>query len=68
MPAGAQVLIDNRTVGVTPVRLDLKRRDSHIVLRLEKDGFAPHQLAVKQTLSGWLALDAGPLNPTSVRG
>jgi hypothetical protein len=67
-PAGAQVFLGGRTVGVTPVRLDLKRRDSHIVLRLEKEGFAPQELRVTQSMSGWLALDLFPLNPYIAQG
>ena len=60
---GAQVFVGNRPVGVTPARLELKRRDSHIVLRLEKDGFTPQHVPVTQSFSGWMALDLFPLNP-----
>lgn len=62
-PAGAQVFIGDQPVGVTPVRLDLKRRDSRIVLRLEKEGYVSQRLPVTQSLSGWMALDLFPLNP-----
>jgi hypothetical protein len=62
-PAGAQVFIGNRMVGVTPVRLDLERRASRIVLRLHKDGFAPQTIPLTQSLSRWMALDLFPLNP-----
>ena len=62
-PAGAHVFFGDRIVGVTPAHVDLKRRDSHIVLRLEKDGFAPQQVRVTQSFSGWMALDLFPLNP-----
>jgi hypothetical protein len=68
MPPGAHVFIGNRMVGTTPVRLDLKRRDSRIVLRLEMDGFAPYGLPVTQSISGWLALDLFPLNPYIAQG
>jgi hypothetical protein len=67
-PAGAQVFLGSRILGVTPVRLDLKRRDSQIVLRLEKEGFAPEQLRVTQSMSGWLAFDLFPLNPYIAQG
>jgi hypothetical protein len=63
VPAGAHVFLGSQPVGVTPVTLDLKRRDSHIVLRLEKDGFAPERVPVRQSFSGWMALDLFPLNP-----
>ena len=61
-PGGAQVFIGSQPLGSTPVTLNLERRDSHIVLRLEKDGYLPQRLPVKQSLSGWLALDCFPLN------
>ena len=67
-PDGAQVFIGNQPVGVTPVTLDLKRRDSHIVLRLEKEGFATQRLPVTQSLSGWMAFDLFPLNPYIEQG
>jgi PEGA domain len=67
-PAGARVFIGNTIVGLTPVRLDLKRRDNHIVLRFEKEGFEPRQIPVKQSVSGWLALDLFPLNPYICQG
>jgi len=68
VPPGARVFLGNSMVGTTPVRLDLKRRDSRIVLRLELDGFAPYGLPVAQSLSGWLALDLFPLNPYIAQG
>jgi len=67
-PSGAQVFIGQRPVGVTPVRLDLKRRDSRIVLRVEQDGFMPQDIPVRQSLTGWLAFDLFPLNPYIAQG
>ena len=67
-PAGAQVFIGTQMVGVTPVRLDLPRRDSRIVLRFEKEGFAPQQVPVRQSLSGWMEFDLFPLNPYIAEG
>ena len=63
VPEGAHVFIGSQPIGVTPVKLDLKRRDSHIVLRLEKEGFAPQRVTVTRSLSGWMALDLFALNP-----
>jgi len=67
-PSGAQVFVGSQAVGVTPVRLDLRRRDSHIVLRFEKEGFAPQRVPVTQSLSGWMAFDLFPLNPYIAQG
>ena len=62
------MFIGSRVVGVTPVRLDLPRRDSRIVLRLEKEGFAAQHVPVRQSLSGWMVFDLFPLNPYICQG
>jgi hypothetical protein len=68
-PSGARVFVKDQQVGITPARLELPRRDAHIVLRLEKDGFSAQEVAVKQSLSGWLALDVGVgLDPLPCQG
>jgi len=51
-PPGAQVFIDKDLVGVTPTRILLNRRDSRVVLRFEKEGYVPENLALKRTFSG----------------
>jgi hypothetical protein len=68
-PSGARVFIKSQLVGVTPARLELKRRDADIVLRLEKDGFSAQEIALKRSVSAWLLADAGVgLNPVSCQG
>ncbi len=50
-PSGADVFVDDRHVGVTPVQLSPNRHDRRTVLRLEKDGFESEQLPIRRTLS-----------------
>jgi len=68
-PPGARVFIQNQFVGVTPARLELPRRDAHLVVRLEKDGFASHEAALKRSVSAWLIGNVGLAgNPASCQG
>jgi hypothetical protein len=67
-PSGANVFIGSRLVGVTPARLELKRRDDGIVLRLEKAGFSPEEIALKRSVSAWIAGNAVGANPLSCQG
>lgn len=50
-PSGADVFVDDRYVGVTPVQISPNRQDRKIVLRLEKDGFESEQLPIRRSLS-----------------
>lgn len=57
-PSGAQVRVDGRPVGETPVRVKLPRRRGGVVLRFEKDGFRSQQRPLRRSLSRWLWGDA----------
>ena len=63
-PAGANVFIDARVLGVTPVTVELPRRREHQVVYFEKEGFASQELALTRRTSAYLwadfALGAGP--------
>lgn len=50
-PSGADVFVDDRHVGVTPVQISPSRHGRRTVLRLEKDGFESEQLPIRRTLS-----------------
>ena len=50
-PSGADVFVDDRHVGVTPVQISPNRHDRRTVLRLEKDGFESEQLPIRRSLS-----------------
>jgi hypothetical protein len=67
-PPGANVFLGSRLLGVTPARLELKRRDEHIVLRFEKDGFAAQDIPVQRSVSGWIAGNVVALNPFQCQG
>jgi hypothetical protein len=77
-PSGAQVTVlsdrpgGSRTVrsnpGVTPIQLQLTRREPNIVLRLEKDGCSPVEVRLKRTISGWIAPNLLSANPMAGQG
>jgi hypothetical protein len=67
-PPGAEVFIDRRPVGVTPLQLDVSRRHAH-VLRFEKEGFAKQAVELKRRESAWLIADiAVAANPAAGQG
>ena len=52
-PAGAEVIVDNQNLGVTPVAATLRRKDNHhIVIRM--DGYEPYELMLTRQTSGWM--------------
>lgn len=53
-PTNARVLVNGQPLGLTPVTLDLKRKDNHTV-RLELDGYQPYEVALSRGVSGWVA-------------
>ena len=57
-PPGAQVFLGGEPAGVTPVMVDLPRRERDLVLRLEKDGFVTREVPVERSFSRWLWGDA----------
>ncbi len=52
-PSDAQVWINGRYNGNTPILLDLKRNQNHFV-RLELPGFLPYEIVLTRQLSGWV--------------
>lgn len=52
-PPGAQVMVDNQVVGVTPVSAKLRRKDNHhVVIQLE--GYQPYEAVLTRQTSGWI--------------
>ena len=52
-PAGAEVVIDNKVVGVTPVSAKLRRKDNHhVTIRL--DGYEPYEVVLTRQTSAWV--------------
>jgi hypothetical protein len=62
-PSGALVFRGHDLLGVTPMRGRFARRESRLVLRLEKQGYQPASVPLVRGKSAWLAADAafGPL-------
>lgn len=52
-PTGAQVTVNGIALGTTPVLADLKRKDNHVV-RVSLDGYAPFEMALTRSTSGWV--------------
>jgi hypothetical protein len=52
-PTGASITIDNGTKAQTPFVAKLSRKDSHLV-HLVADGYAPADLTLTKTVSGWV--------------
>ena len=52
-PPGAEVVIDNKIYGKTPVSAKLRRKDNHhIVVHL--DGYEPYEIVLTRQTSGWV--------------
>ncbi len=52
-PTGAEVTVNGQAKGATPVVLDLKRKDNHIV-RVTMVGYEPFEVALSRSTSGWV--------------
>lgn len=52
-PTNANVTVDKVAQGQTPVVAKLSRKDNHIV-RLELDGYAPAEMTLTRSVSGWV--------------
>lgn len=53
-PTGAQVFVDGREAGITPMIANLSRKDRH-VLSIRMDGYRPYELPIARSVSGWVA-------------
>ena len=52
-PTSAVVTIDGRDYGKTPVVVDLKRSNNHII-KIELTGYQPYEITAVKKLSGWV--------------
>jgi hypothetical protein len=52
-PSKASVTINGQDKGTTPMVLDLKRKDSHMI-RLELDGYETYETTLTRKVSGWV--------------
>lgn len=55
-PAGAQVFLDDRPVGVTPVEVTVDRGSEPVFL-IRGEGFEPVELRPRRRVDGWIAVD-----------
>ena len=55
-PSGAKVWVDDNEVGTTPLFVEVKRSDEHI-LRIELSGYQRAELTIRKRMSGWLLAD-----------
>ena len=53
-PTNAKVFVDGQETGITPVNVDLKRKDSHTV-RIELDGYSPYEINLNRKVDAWIA-------------
>jgi hypothetical protein len=71
-PGAAVTVLSKQTVkstpGVTPITLELTRRDPDITLRFERDGCQPVDVRLKRSASAWLALNLVVANPFAMQG
>jgi hypothetical protein len=67
-PSGARVFVNGKLAGTTPLKLDLARWRKGTVLRLEKDGFVPQEMALHRTVSGWTMGNLIAANPMARQG
>lgn len=54
-PSGAKVVVMGAHMATTPGIIKLDRKDSNIVLRFEKDGYEPVEVALRRSVDGWIA-------------
>jgi hypothetical protein len=53
-PVGAQVTIDGKNMGVTPMVAQLERKKSHKV-QITMAGYQPYEIEMTKGVSGWVA-------------
>jgi hypothetical protein len=52
-PSNASVTINGQNHGNTPMIIDLKRKDSHMV-RIQLEGYQPYETSLTRSTSGWV--------------
>lgn len=50
-PTGAEIIVNQIPMGVTPSQLELRRKDDHLIT-LRKDGYAPASVPVLKSVGG----------------
>ncbi len=52
-PTGAKVTVDHKPIGETPLIIELKRKDKHLV-KIELDGFEPYEMNLTRKYDFWI--------------
>ena len=52
-PTGADVIVDNKPLGKTPVIADLKRKNNHLIV-IKMEGYKPYEINLVKKLSSWV--------------
>ena len=55
VPSGAKVMVKGVHMATTPAVIELKRKESNIILRFEKEGYEPVEIALNRSVDGWIA-------------
>lgn len=55
VPSGAKVIVKGAEMATTPAVIKLSRKESHIILRFEKEGYEPVEIALNRSVDGWIA-------------
>jgi len=55
VPSGAKVIVKGVQIATTPAVIELKRNESNIILRFEKEGYEPVEIALNRSVDGWIA-------------
>ena len=51
-PMGAKIFVDGKEKGETPMRITLKRKQSHLI-RIEMEGYDPYEISIGRKKSPW---------------
>ena len=54
-PSAAKVIVKGVHMATTPAVIDLKRKESNIIIRFEKEGYEPVEVALRRGTDGWIA-------------
>ena len=52
-PSGAKVSVSSQSFGTTPVIVNLKRKNNHII-KIELEGYLPYETTLTKKVSGWV--------------
>lgn len=54
IPTGAEVSVRGVHMATTPSVIKLKRKNSNIAIRFEKEGYEPVEIALRRSTDGWI--------------